>query len=41
MHISEHHATPKYNFTVLQVYTPTTNTEEAEQLYDELQDLLN
>ena len=31
-----------FNITVIQVYAPTTNTEEAEveQLYEDLQDLL-
>ena len=31
-----------FNITVIQVYTPTTNVEEAEveQLFDDLQDLL-
>ena len=31
-----------YNITVIQVYTPTSNTEEAEveQFYEDLQDLL-
>ena len=31
-----------FNITVIQVYTPTTNAEEAEfeRFYDELQDLL-
>ena len=28
------------NITVIQVYAPTTNAEEAEQFYKELQDLL-
>ena len=29
-----------FNITVIQVYAPTTNTEEAEQFYEDLQDLL-
>ena len=29
-----------FNITVIQVYAPTSNTEEAEQLYDDLQYLL-
>ena len=28
------------NVTVIQVYAPNSNTEEAEQFYDDLQDLL-
>ena len=28
-----------FNITVLQVYAPTSNTEEAEQFYEDLQDL--
>ena len=28
------------NVTVIQVYAPTSNTEEAEWLYEDLQDLL-
>ena len=28
------------NITVIQVYVPTTNAEEAEQFYKDLQDLL-
>ena len=32
-----------FNFTVIQVYGPTTNAEEAEaeQFYEDLQDLLD
>ena len=35
------HAKP-FNMTVIQIYTPTTNTEEAkvEQFYEDLQDIL-
>ena len=29
-----------FNITVIQVYAPTSNTEEAEHFYEELQDLL-
>ena len=29
-----------FNITVIQVYAPTSNTEEAEWLYEDLQDLL-
>ena len=29
-----------FNITVTQVYAPTTNAEEAEQFYDDLQDFL-
>ena len=29
-----------FNITVIQVYTPTSNAEEAEQFYEDLQDLL-
>ena len=29
-----------FNSTVIQIYAPTTNAEEAEQFYDDLQDLL-
>ena len=29
-----------FNITVIQVYAPTTNTEEDEQFYDDLQNLL-
>ena len=28
------------NITVIQVYTPTSNAEEAERFYEDLQDLL-
>ena len=28
------------NITIIQVYAPTSNTEEAEQFYEDLQDLL-
>ena len=29
-----------FNITVIQVYAPTTNAEEAEQFYEDLHDLL-
>ena len=29
-----------FSITVIQVYVPTINTEEAEQFYEDLQDLL-
>ena len=29
-----------FNITVIQLYAPTSNTEEAEQFYEDLQDLL-
>ena len=29
-----------FNITVIQVYAPTSNTEEAEQFYEDVQDLL-
>ena len=29
-----------FNITVIQVYAPTTNAEEAEQFYEDIQDLL-
>ena len=29
-----------FNITVIQVYAPTSNTEEAERVYEDLQDLL-
>ena len=29
-----------FSITVIQVYAPTTNAEEPEQFYDDLQDLL-
>ena len=40
--ISVHFQGKPYNFTVIQVYTPITNTKEAEvkQFYEHLQDLL-
>ena len=38
--ISVHFQGKPFNITVIQVYAPTTNAEEAEQFYDDLQDLL-
>ena len=40
--ISVHYQGKPFNITVIQVYAPTSNTEEAEVewLYDDLQDLL-
>ena len=41
--ISLHFQGKPFNITVIQVYTPTSNAEEAEveQLYEDLQDLLD
>ena len=40
--ISVHFQRKQFNITVIQVYAPTTNAEEAEveQFFDDLQDLL-
>ena len=40
--ISGHFQGKPFNITVIQVYAPTTNTEEAEveRFYEDLQDLL-
>ena len=38
--ISVHFQGKPFNITVIQVYAPTTNAEEAEQFYDDPQDLL-
>ena len=40
--ISVHFQGKPFNITVIQVYAPTSNTEEAEveQIYEDLQDLL-
>ena len=38
--ISVHFQGKLFNITVIQVYAPTTNAEEAEQFYDDLQDFL-
>ena len=38
--ISVHFKDKPFNITIIQVYTPTSNAEEAEQFYEDLQDLL-
>ena len=38
--ISVHFQGKPFNITVIQVYAPTSNAEEAEQFYEDLQDLL-
>ena len=38
--ISIHFQGKPFNITVIQAYTPTRNAEEAERLYEDLQDLL-
>ena len=40
--ISVHFQDKEFNITVIQVYSPTSNAEEAEveQFYEDLQDLL-
>jgi len=38
--ISVHFQGKPFNITVIQVYTPTSNAEEAEQFHEDLQDLL-
>ena len=38
--ISVHFQGKPFNITVIQVYVPITNAEEAEQFYEDLQDLL-
>ena len=38
--ISVHFRGKPFNITVIQVYAPTSNAEEAEQFYEDLQDLL-
>ena len=38
--ISVHFQGKTFNITVIQVYALTSNAEEAEQFYEELQDLL-
>ena len=38
--ISVHFQGKLFNITVIQVYAPTSNAEEAERLYEDLQDLL-
>jgi len=38
--ISIHFQGKPFNITVIQAYAPTSNTEETEQFYEDLQDLL-
>ena len=38
--ISVHFQGKPFNITVIQVYAPTSNSEEAERFYEDLQDLL-
>ena len=38
--ISVHCQGKPFNITVIQVYAPTSNAEEAERFYEDLQDLL-
>ena len=38
--ISVHFQGKPLNITVIQVYAPTTDTEEVEQFYEDLQDLI-
>ena len=38
--ISVHFQGKPFTITVIQVYAPTSNAEEAEQFYEDLQDLL-
>ena len=38
--ISVHFQSKPFNITVIQVYAPTSNAEETEQFYEDLQDLL-
>ena len=38
--ISVHLQGKPFNITVIQVYAPTSNVEEAEQFYEDVQDLL-
>ena len=38
--ISVHFQGKPFNITVIQVYTPTSNAEETERFYEDLQDLL-
>ena len=38
--ISVHFQGKPSNITVIQAYAPTSNTEEAERVYEDLQDLL-
>ena len=38
--ISVHFQGKPFNITVIQVYVPTTDAQEADQLYEDLEDLL-
>ena len=38
--ISDHFQGKPFNITVIQVYAPTSNAEDAERFYEDLQDLL-
>ena len=38
--ISVHFLSKTFNITVIQVYAPTSNGEEVERFYEDLQDLL-
>ena len=38
--VSVHFQGKPFNITVIQAYAPTSNTEEAERFYEDLQDLL-
>ena len=38
--ISVHFQGKPFNITVIQVYAPTSNAEETEEFYEDLQDLL-
>ena len=38
--ISVHFQGKPFNITLIQVYAPNSNAEEAEQFYEDLQDLL-
>ena len=38
--ISVHFQGKPFNITAIQVYVPTSNVEEAERFYEDLQDLL-
>ena len=38
--ISVHFQGKPFNITVIQVYAPTTDTKEADQFYEDLEDLL-
>ena len=38
--ISVHFQGKPFNVTIIQVYAPTSNAEESEQFYEDLQDVL-